>query len=853
MQKLVWQNAGGVELDLTSGNYGITEWEGFSNASLNIQSQQVPFQDGGVFLDALIEQRELSVTLAMQDNNNLELRYQQRRELISALNPKLGEGYLIYTNDFISKRIKCVAQIPLFETHNSDTVGTPKASLSWTACEPYWEDLEETEVMLFNDRQIISNNGDVPCQVKLKIVNTLKNKMLINNITNKKEILFKQRTESLDGNMEYEEIEVDTNFGKKRAEQINKNQNLVSWNNQLNKVVYVEDLKKFLVVGNNSEILTFDGKNWDFVPPYSFAPDNLYAIACSSVSTHKRIFIVGIAGGIVSDIDKFPSWEGWGGGENIYRGVCYNRDGDYFVAVGENGIVAKVNNNTDTFPEEPTFSDNITTKTFFDVEIVDDYIVAVGEDGIIFTSNNGTSWTQLQTSPTTEDIKGIRYVDDFVFLLTETKLYLSENAMYTWEEYKDFGSDTVLSGYLPTDEEGGRFIIGFNNKIAFPVEGNVWQDISMINNYLIKSIAYSWELGIYVFVGEQGARVINASNIPQEETWEDNTNEISGNVLGITESEQNIFAVTESGNIYRSDRTDINKLENVSVGSSIEGLQDITYSKKLKMLVAVGFGGTTVKEYLMTSDNEGESWVRRTEGASQLRSVAYSEDLELFVVVGDSGIVKTSSDGINWTTQNTTGHSLVSVISAKSKFFAVGSDGYILSSENGITWTVEGSFSGALKDIAYSQHYDSFVAVGDVYIKKIGEANWQEWSTRHYNAVAFSKDINVFRLAGTRRIETSINGSQIYWSKNKLPNASINTIYCAFYSDLLKQFIYGGADGVLFNEKEGERENIIERIADESNMGFNLEVGENIVNVNSFGGSDTTTTKLSYRQKYIGV
>ena len=105
MQKLVWQNANGVELDLTSGNYGITEWEGFSNASLNVQTQTVPFQDGAVYLDALVEQRELSVTRAMQDNNNLELRYQQRREIISALNPKLGEGYLIYTNDFISKRI----------------------------------------------------------------------------------------------------------------------------------------------------------------------------------------------------------------------------------------------------------------------------------------------------------------------------------------------------------------------------------------------------------------------------------------------------------------------------------------------------------------------------------------------------------------------------------------------------------------------------------------------------------------------------------------------------------------------------------------------------------------------------
>lgn len=48
MQKLVWQNANGETINLTSGYYGITEWEGFSNVSLNIQSQQVPFQDGAV-------------------------------------------------------------------------------------------------------------------------------------------------------------------------------------------------------------------------------------------------------------------------------------------------------------------------------------------------------------------------------------------------------------------------------------------------------------------------------------------------------------------------------------------------------------------------------------------------------------------------------------------------------------------------------------------------------------------------------------------------------------------------------------------------------------------------------------
>ena len=84
MQKLVFTNGGGQSIDLTSGNFGITNWEGLSGVGLNIQTQQVPFQDGGVFLDALMEQREISVTVAIQDNNDLSARYERKRQLISA-------------------------------------------------------------------------------------------------------------------------------------------------------------------------------------------------------------------------------------------------------------------------------------------------------------------------------------------------------------------------------------------------------------------------------------------------------------------------------------------------------------------------------------------------------------------------------------------------------------------------------------------------------------------------------------------------------------------------------------------------------------------------------------------------
>jgi len=220
MQKLVFINGNGSEIDLTSGNFGIVNWAGLSNTSLNIQTQQVPFEDGGVFLDALMEQREIEVTVAIYDGNNLELRYQKKRELISALNPKLGEGTLIYTNDYLSKQIKAVPQIPLFENKNSNDVGTLKASVVFSCPSPYWEDLEETVVEIDSFGTIIENNGDVPTQPKIEFQNdnvnlitnsyifngrtaqeiklkgTFKTNVFVNTEVGKKEVYTKEITES---------------------------------------------------------------------------------------------------------------------------------------------------------------------------------------------------------------------------------------------------------------------------------------------------------------------------------------------------------------------------------------------------------------------------------------------------------------------------------------------------------------------------------------------------------------------------------------------------------------------------------------------------------------------------------
>lgn len=167
MQRLIWQNAGGDEINLTAGSYGITNWAGLSNADINLQTQQVPYQDGSVFIDALLNDRELSITLAVNDENDLEKRYALKRELIAALNPKLGEGYLYYTNDIYTRRMKCIPHLPIFENKNANDSGTLKASVTWTACGVYWEDAEETLVTIErNTATELSLDSDVDVPFK---------------------------------------------------------------------------------------------------------------------------------------------------------------------------------------------------------------------------------------------------------------------------------------------------------------------------------------------------------------------------------------------------------------------------------------------------------------------------------------------------------------------------------------------------------------------------------------------------------------------------------------------------------------------------------------------------------------
>ena len=329
MQKLIFRNANGTEIDLTSGDYGITEWEGFSADDLNIQTQSVPFQDGAVFLDALMNQRELTVTVAMQDNNDLEKRYRLRREMISSMNPKLGEGVLIYTNDYLSKQIHVVPQLPVFQNKNSNDSGTPKAQCSFTACEPYWEDLEETSIFIkAGSRTPILNEGDVPTGVKVDLFTTDVTNPQVKNFAENKLV-------KLNGTFQIG-IKIDTNVGKK---QILSQEIVIGLSNigvTLNATAYSEDLELFVTIGRSGTILTSsDGINW--TPKNSGVDVDLNSIVYSE---ELNIFvIVGAVGRILTSSDGI-NWSRKTSGVNVdLKDITYSEDLGLFVVAGGNGTI----------------------------------------------------------------------------------------------------------------------------------------------------------------------------------------------------------------------------------------------------------------------------------------------------------------------------------------------------------------------------------------------------------------------------------------------------------------------------------------------------------------------------------
>ena len=824
MQKLVWQNANGDEIDLTSGNYGITEWEGFSNTSLNIQNQQVPFQDGAVFLDALIEPRELSVTLKMQDKGNLEARYEMRRELIHALNPKLGEGYLIYTNDFISKRIKCVAQIPLFETHNSDTRGTPKASLAWTACEPYWEDLEETRVtLLAGVSATINNEGDIPTQVEIKLQNT--DNVLVQNITNKKILKIVDLPSK-------KNIIINTNNGQKTVEE-----NLTEFKSVYGSSLLglCEDSNGEIVQGIGSAIRVtekllynkeystqyyvgqmafFNGyyyfNDFNFRNFYKTQDFKTYELAITVNTDYPNFFGVVNNKLFISGRGKlYYTEDGTNWTEKtiadfsyIYGMTYWN--GTYYVC-----DLHHIYSTTDlqNWTLKYTHQGNNIRK----IEHNNSILVVVG-DSVIITSSDGSQWNKQTIA---QDLMDITVKENIFYTVGKNGALLKSIDGLEWVDLtSSIYSDVTFTKIINSSLWG--LIINGGSGFIITFDGTVLSEYNMLGNCpasnIDKILKYKDGLCAKGTYGDVSYVHILLNGKWRAYCFDPQSNFASIQDIFVTQDNNIIASATGSAigtHISEDDGITFTSVLDKTLRNIIKGKNDCIYG------LYYDNNSSSYKVY-MSNDN-GHNWIE--EGALSLTDIAsniiYSEyynkyfilHLENYTSSEYTYTLQSSNDGLNFTPVTTI--VLHSGSLNQRKIYCFNNEILILGvtevyqSSNGVNFVKqEIQWTGEIRDIG--KQGKGYIAID-----------------MNYNVLRFTDFTQIYSMLSIRgTLSIFIDRNDIY-------------IGCQV-----------GYIGLLVESTE--KENLIANLSADSDMAFNLELGNNIIISNALGD-------LIYRQKYIGV
>ena len=864
MQKLVFTNGGGQTIDLTSGNFGITNWEGLSGVGLNIQTQQVPFQDGGVFLDALMEQREISVTVAIQDNNDLSARYELKRQLISALNPKLGEGVLVYTNDYLARQIKAVPQLPIFENKNSNDAGTLKASVVFSCPSPYWEDLEETVVKIEqgNVPEII-NNGDVELPIKAEFVSSgVVNPALIDTQTGEKiEYLGTLNTDMV----------VNTNNGEKECYENNiKFITQVSGNSTSAKIDYNPKQGAFAVTNGNIITISYDCKNWEDIKT---APCNItdikwdnyrnFWIIIGSITTHQGSSSTSRY--VIYKTLDFITYEEIETGLTLPQITTLSVKQER-VIVAYNGGVIVSNAELTTWQQFAISNTNFISIIY--AESLSEYVALVNITNTskrkIMTSTDGQTWSVTGNLDSSDGYNSIAYSETkniFVILARGTQKWAySTDSLATWSfktlSYTQFTglcyneyNEQFVAVSSSLYQQGLRVVTSENGStlkylVTQPIEREDGVPMGSGNTTF-----YSAIFNVYINVGKQ---IITSNNLTE---WNCRTNSIIDTTRGtdvIFDSTQDRFIIINFPNIWvTKDKKHFQLIG--TLPTSISKL--IIYHSQY---FAIGNG------VIMKSSNLID-WERNYDFNYLLTAINYGSinDTEYLVIVGKmqssphNFVVLTSSDyGNTWVETNTgiTGSDINDVVIANNTIVGVGTTSGFISplviySTNITTWTSISNFveTGSLKSIIYrDKHFTTVSSYGKVYISKFGDVWDKVADVINAKQIVFSKIYQSYYIVGYGVIRST---DLITW-QNIDYNDNITAITNIAVSDKNTDIIVTSNSKIGCLEKQ-KGANLINKLSTDSNMNYKLKIGKNILRVAESDGYFSVI--LTFRQKYIGV
>lgn len=201
MEKFVYTNPIGNTITLDySGSYLIDSYDGLTAADIEPITIKGYNQNGYTLCNLNYGLRHINLNFLMTASSAEEF-YQKRKELASIFNPLLGEGVLTYTNNYLSKSIRCYPSVTPTPTERMGLAVLVNVEL--TATNPFWFDTDESAMLLegfiggltfplkFDEPKIFANqgvvgkiniNGDIPSPIRAEFKNeAIKPKLILDN------------------------------------------------------------------------------------------------------------------------------------------------------------------------------------------------------------------------------------------------------------------------------------------------------------------------------------------------------------------------------------------------------------------------------------------------------------------------------------------------------------------------------------------------------------------------------------------------------------------------------------------------------------------------------------------------
>jgi Phage tail protein len=201
MQRIIFTNARGQSVELkSSAPFLLQSIDGLGDVDSDIQTQKSPFQDGSTYIDSVLQERAISLEVAILADKSTLL--EKRQYLASVFNPKLGPGKLRYENGETVREIEAVPDaVPTFPSGKGNRLPKLQKALINLICpNPYWKSPEITEEPTFEplfqfpfegvfeigiqrDKRIIVNDGDAPAPLYIEFYGPAVNPIIINRTT----------------------------------------------------------------------------------------------------------------------------------------------------------------------------------------------------------------------------------------------------------------------------------------------------------------------------------------------------------------------------------------------------------------------------------------------------------------------------------------------------------------------------------------------------------------------------------------------------------------------------------------------------------------------------------------------